>query len=145
MKVEHVEVIDRSVDVVWAAFEDTDAMVEWQGNLLKYEQVEGSPDRPGAVSHQTVKNAGVKSVLTVTLLERNPPKMSRSRYEGAQAPFEVTNTFTAQKDGSTGWLAVMDVKLNLLTKALGPVLKPIAQELVKRNGRDFKRYVEDLS
>ena len=142
MKVEHVEIIDSPIESVWAAFEDTDAMVEWQGNLLEYEQVEGSPDKPGAISHQTVKNAGMTSVLTVTLLERKAPKLSRSRYEGAQAPFEVTNTFRQQKDGSTEWVAVMDVKLNLLTKALGPVLKPIAQELVKRNGRDFKQYVE---
>lgn len=142
MKVEHVEVIDRGIDEVWAAFEAPDAMVEWQGNLLEHAFVEGSPDKPGAISHQTVKNAGLTTVLTVTLLERKVPKLSRSRYEGAQAPFEVTNTFKEQKDGSTEWRAVMDVKLNLLTKALGPVLKPIAQELVKRNGRDFKTYVE---
>lgn len=142
MKVDHTEVIDRPVDEVWTLFEDPHAMVEWQGNLLEHAYVEGSPDKPGAISHQTVKNAGVTSVLTVTLLEREPQKLSRSRYEGAQAPFEVTNTFSARKDGSTEWHAEMDVKLNLLTKALGPVLKPIAQELVKRNGRDFKQYVE---
>jgi hypothetical protein len=54
----------------------------------------------------------------------------------------VTNTFTALGDDSTEWLAVMDLKLNLLTKALGPVLKPVMTELIKRNGRDFKHYVE---
>lgn len=142
MKVEHTEVIDRPLAEVWEVFEDPEATVEWQGNLLEYEQVEGSPDKVGSISHQTVKNAGVTSVLTVELLERKAKKLSRSYYEGAQAPFEVTNTFKELKDGSTEWKAVMDVKLNLLTKALGPVLKPIASELVKRNGRDFKQYVE---
>lgn len=142
MKVEHVEVIDCPIEEVWAAFEDPDAMVEWQGNLLEHAYVEGSPDKPGAISHQTVKNAGVTTVLTVTLFERKAPKLSRSLYEGAQAPFEVTNTFKQVKDGSTEWRAVMDVKLNLLTRALSPVLKPISNELVKRNGRDFKQYLE---
>jgi hypothetical protein len=129
-------VIERPLDEVWAAFDDPDAMVEWQGNLVAYEQV--SDD----VSRQTVRNAGINQELTVTLLEHEAPSLAKSRYEGAQVPFEVTNTFTALGDDSTEWLAVMDLKLNLLTKALGPVLKPVMTELIKRNGRDFKHYVE---
>lgn len=128
--------IERPLDEVWAAFDDPDAMVEWQGNLVAYEQV--SDD----VSRQTVRNAGINQELTVTLLEHEAPSLAKSRYEGAQVPFEVTNTFTALGDDSTEWLAVMDLKLNLLTKALGPVLKPVMTELIKRNGRDFKHYVE---
>jgi uncharacterized membrane protein len=136
LKAEHRVVIERPLDEVWAAFDDPDAMVEWQGNLVAYEQV--SDD----VSRQTVRNAGINQELTVTLLEHEAPSLAKSRYEGAQVPFEVTNTFTALGDDSTEWLAVMDLKLNLLTKALGPVLKPVMTELIKRNGRDFKHYVE---
>lgn len=129
-------VIDRPLDEVWAVFDDAEAMVEWQGNLVSFEEVSET------VSLQTVRNAGINQELTVTLLEHEAPKFAKSRYEGAQVPFEVTNTFTAVDDGSTEWCAVMDLKLNLLTKALGPVLKPVMQELIKRNGRDFKTYVE---
>lgn len=117
-------------------FDDPDAMVEWQGNLVSFEEVSDT------ASLQTVRNAGINQELTVTLLEREAPKLAKSRYEGAQVPFEVTNTFAAVDDGSTEWCAVMDLKLNLLTKALGPVLKPVMLELIKRNGRDFKRFVE---
>lgn len=138
MKAEHRVVIDRPIEEVWAVFDDPDAMVEWQDNLISFEEVSES------VSLQTVRNAGINQELTVTLLEYEAPVLAKSRYEGAQAPFEVTNTFTAIDDGSTEWLAVMDLKLNLLTKALGPVLKPVMNELVKRNGRDFKNYVESL-
>lgn len=138
MKAEHRVVIDRPIEEVWAVFDDPDAMVEWQDNLISFEEVSES------ISLQTVRNAGINQELTVTLLEYEAPVLAKSRYEGAQAPFEVTNTFTAIDDGSTEWLAVMDLKLNLLTKALGPVLKPVMNELVKRNGRDFKNYVESL-
>lgn len=131
-------VIDRPLEEVWAVFDDPEAMVEWQGNLIRNEEVSET------VSLQTVRNAGINQELTVTLLEHNPPKLQKSRYEGAQVPFEVTNTFTAVDENSTEWCAVMDLKLNLLTKALGPVLKPVMQELIKRNGRDFKTYVESL-
>lgn len=117
-------------------FDDPDAMVEWQSNLISHERFSES------ISRQKVRNAGITQELTVTLLEEEPPTMTKSRYEGAQVPLEVTNTFTAVSDDSTEWLAVMDLKLSLLTKALGPVLKPVMLELIKRNGRDFKEYVE---
>ena len=136
MKAEHRVTIDRPIEEVWEVFEDTEAMVEWQGNLLSYEQVSDG------VSLQTVRNAGMNQELTVKLLERKAPKLSKSRYDGAQVPFEVTNTFVAVDDNSTEWCAEMDLKLNLLTKALGPVLKPVMMDLIKRNGRDFKSYVE---
>jgi uncharacterized membrane protein len=136
LKAEHRVVIDRPLEEVWAVFDDPDAMVEWQGNLVSYEEVSDG------VSLQTVRNAGMNQELTVTLLEHEPPMLAKSRYEGAQVPFEVTNTFTAVDDDSTEWVAVMDLKLNLLTKALGPVLKPVMTELIKRNGRDFKQYAE---
>lgn len=136
MKAEHRVTIDRPIEEVWEVFEDTDAMVEWQGNLISYEQVSDG------VSLQTVRNAGMNQELTVKLLERKAPTLSKSRYDGAQVPFEVTNTFAAIDDDSTEWCAVMDLKLNLLTKALGPVLKPVMMELIKRNGRDFKKFVE---
>jgi uncharacterized membrane protein len=136
LKAEHRVVIDRPLDEVWAVFDDAEAMVEWQGNLVSFEEVSDT------VSLQTVRNAGINQELTVTLLKHEAPTFAKSRYEGAQVPFEVTNTFTAVDDDSTEWCAVMDLKLNLLTKALGPVLKPVMHELIKRNGRDFKTYVE---
>jgi uncharacterized membrane protein len=136
LKAEHRVVIDRPIETVWAVFDDPEAMVEWQGNLLSHEKFSDS------ISRQKVRNAGITQELTVTLLESEPPVMTKSLYEGAQVPFEVTSTFTPVGEGSTEWHALMDLKLSLLTKALGPVLKPVMLELIKRNGRDFKAYVE---
>lgn len=142
MKVEHAVVIDRPIAEVWAIFDDSDLAIEWQGNLLEYAQIEGAADEVGSISLQTVKNMGVKQELTVTLLERSAPELSTSRYEGAQVPFTVVNTFSDLGEGMTEWHAELEVKLGLVQKALAPVLKPIMGELVARNGRDFKEFVE---
>jgi uncharacterized protein YndB with AHSA1/START domain len=142
MKVEHAVVIERPREEVWAVFDDPELMVEWQGNLLEYEQLEGESDEIGSISRQTIKNVGVKSDLTVTLLERDEPELSSSHYEGAQVPFTVINTFSDLGDGTTEWHAELEVRLGLVQKALAPILKPLMSDLVSRNGRDFKAFVE---
>ena len=44
MEVEHVTVIEKPIEEVWAAFDDPDLLVEWQTRLIEYEQIEGAPD-----------------------------------------------------------------------------------------------------
>lgn len=141
MKVSHTEVIDRPVSEVWTAFESPQLFFEWQGNLLEFEQVEGDFDEEGSVAHMRVRQTGMTNNLTVTVLRRSEHRVKYG-YEGAQAPFEIANRFEDVGDGKTEWTAELEVKLNLLTRALGPVLKPIASELVKRNGRDFREFME---
>lgn len=144
MKVERSVVIERPLEQVWAAFDDPDAMVEWQDDLLEYEQLEGEPHEIGSISRQTIKQMGVRQDLTVTLLERRPPELSTSHYEGAQAPFTAINTFEDLGDGTTEWTAVLEIKLGMLQRALELALKPLASELTKRNARSFKAYCENL-
>lgn len=142
MEVEHVTVIEKPVEEVWAAFDDPDLLVEWQTRLIGYEQVEGAPDEIGSVSTQTIKRSSGDIELTVTLLDRRDGEFSQSRYEGMQLPFTISNTFTAVDDDTTEWHVVVDVRLNLMQKALGPVLKGPLTELAEKNGEDFKKFVE---
>ncbi len=143
MKVSHTEVIAAPVSEVFAAFEDPDVIASWQDNMLEFEMLKGSFTRKGGVAHMKVRQTGMTNDLTVSVLERNARKFYvKYGYEGAQAPFEIANSFVDLGDGSTEWTAEMDVKLSLLTKALGPVLKPIASELVKANGRAFRAWCE---
>lgn len=142
MRVSHTEIIERPIAEVWAEFENAEAFTEWQTNLLEYSQVSGSYNAVGGVAAMKVRQVGMTNDLTVTVLSRDARKHRVAyRYEGAQAPFEIANSFRSV-DGGTEWTAELDVKLNLLTKALAPVLKPIANELVKGNGRGFKSYCE---
>lgn len=139
----HTEVLPGAAAVVFAAFEDPDAIMAWQSDLLEFEVVKGAFNRNGGVARMLVKQAGIKTEMTATVAERRAPKMVRYRYEGAQVPFEITNTFRDLDDGTTEWTAELDLKLGFVFKALGPVLKPIAKELVKRNGRNFRGWCEE--
>lgn len=143
MRVEHTEVIEAPVADVWKAFEDPSVFQQWQTNLLEYEQLEGSFTKVGGVARMKAKQVGTTNELTVTVVERDARKrMVKYHYEGAQAPFEILNRFRALDGGGTEWTATLDVQLSLLTRALGPVLKPLANELVKGNGKNFREWCE---
>jgi hypothetical protein len=104
--------------------------------------LEGEFTKVGGIAAMKVKETGIDTTLTAKVLSRNARKYEVTYgYKGAPAPFEIANTFRAA-DGGTEWTAVLDLKLNLLTKALEPILKPLASQLVKNNGRGFKAYME---
>lgn len=142
MEVEHVTVIEKPIADVWSAFDDPDQLVEWQERLKSYEQIEGASDEIGSVSLQTIRRSKGDLELTVTLLDRREGEFSQSRYEGMQLPFTISNTFTEIDDDTTEWHVVVDVRLNLMQKALAGVLKGPLTELAEQNGEDFKKFVE---
>ncbi len=142
MEVEHAIVIERPLEEVWAIFDDPDLLLQWQSALVAYEQIEGDPGEDGSVSRQTIERSGREVELTVTVLDRREPEFMKMHYEGLQLPFEISNTFTSVDGNKTEWHAVIDVRLNLMQKALGPVLKGPLADLTEQNGEDFKRFAE---
>jgi uncharacterized membrane protein len=142
MKVSHTVVIECPLETVWELFDNVENMLEWQDELQSYEMVEGEPGEIGSVRSQTIKQMGVTQRLTATLLEREPPHRAAMHYEGAQAPFTAYDEFTDLGDGTTEWSSTLDVKLGMLQKPLELVIKPLASDLVKRNGRNFKEFCE---
>jgi hypothetical protein len=144
MVIEHSVVIERPLDEVWSIFDDPARQVEWQKDLVQYEHLSGRGNGKGSVSRLTFERDGGQTVLTATVEERTPPKRFVAVYEGMQLPFKLTSTFTALSDESSEWHAEIEVRLNLLQKALTPVLKGAMSELAQRNGDGFKRYVESI-
>ncbi|MFY9487713.1 MAG: SRPBCC family protein [Solirubrobacterales bacterium] len=142
MVVEHSIDINKPLKEVWAVFDDPDQLVAWQSALISYQQISGEPGEPGSVSKQTIKRSSGETELTVTVLDRRPPEFSKAQYEGMPLPFTISNSFSDVGDGMTEWHAVIDVRLNLMQKALGPVLKGAMQELAEQNAEDFKQFVE---
>lgn len=144
MKVEHTEVIEGQVAEIFRAFEDPEVIAAWQDNMLEFELIEGSFQEQGGVARMKVKQVGITNDVTVTVIKRDAKKhMVAYHYEGAQAPFTITNNFTDLGDGTTEWTAVLEAKLPLLAKALEIALKPLAGELVKGNGRNFRAWCEE--
>ena len=142
MEVEHSIVIERGRDEVWAAFNDPDLLLQWQDMTVAYQQISGEAGETGSVSRQTIRRSGGDSELTVTVVDRREPEFSQSKYEGMQLPFTIANTFKVVGDDRTEWHAVVDVRLNLMQKALTPVLKGALAELIEKNGVQFKEFVE---
>lgn len=143
MKVQHTEVIAAPVAEVFPAFEDPEVIAAWQDNLLEFELVKGSFQRKGGIARMKVKQVGMTNDLTVTVLDRDAKKYKvRYGYEGAQAPFTISNSFVDLGDGTTEWTAVLEAKLPLLARALEIALKPLAGELVKNNGKHFRAWCE---
>jgi hypothetical protein len=142
MEVRHAVIIERSLEEVWGIFDDPKLLLEWQDAMVGYKQLKGKPDKAGSVSLQTIKRSSGDTELTVTLLERKAPSFSKSRYEGMQLPFTIANSFSEVEEEITEWSAVIDVKLNIVQKAIGPMLKGSLSDLAQQNGDEFKAFVE---
>lgn len=134
-------VIDRPFDEVWAVFDDPALQPEWLEMMSSFEQVSGKGNAKGAVQRVVFERSSGETELTVTVLDHSEGRV-KARYEGMQLPFELTSTFVEIDDDSTEWECEIDVKLSLLTKALGPVIKGSLSDLAAQMGSDFKSYVE---
>lgn len=144
MKVKHTEVIERPVADVFKAFEDPDVIAAWQDNMLEFEMKKGSFQKKGGVAHMKIRQVGMTNDLTVEVIERDARKHTVTyHYDGAQAPFTIANSFDDLGDGTTEWTAVLDARIPLLAKALELALKPLASNLVKNNGTNFRVWCEE--
>jgi carbon monoxide dehydrogenase subunit G len=142
MVVNHSVKINRPFDEVWGAFEDPSLQPKWLGLMKSFEQVKGKGNAKGAVQKVVFERDSGETELTVTILEHSSKGKVVAKYEGMQLPFFLTSHFKAIDDDTTEWSADIEVKLNLLQKALGPVLKGSMADLAAQMGDDFKKYVE---
>lgn len=142
MVVEHSVVIDRPFDEVWAIFNKPALQPEWLDMMKSFKQVKGKDNAKGAVQTVVFTRESGDTELTVTVLKNDGAGHIVARYEGMQLPFVLTSTFGDVGDDSTEWHAEIEVKLNLLQKALAPILGGAMRELAENMGDDFKAYVE---
>lgn len=142
MKVYESVEIDKPFHEVWAVFDDPSLQPEWLDIMKSFEQVKGEGNAKGAVQNVVFTRDSGDTELTVTILEYDPSGAVAARYEGMQLPFVLTSTFSVVDDDTTEWAAEIEVKLSLIQKPLGPVLKGAMSELAQKMGTDFKKYVE---
>jgi hypothetical protein len=143
MVVEHSIIIEQPFDTVWAVFEEPSLQPEWLGMMKSFKQVKGKGNAKGAVQAVVFARDSGDTELTVTILDHDASGKVVARYEGMQLPFVLTSTFSEESSGSTRWSAEIEVKLSLIQKALGPILKGSMSDLAAEMGNDFKAYVEE--
>jgi uncharacterized protein YndB with AHSA1/START domain len=144
MKVAHSETLKGDVDEVFVAFEDPEVIAAWQDNMLEFEMLEGEFNEQGGVAHMRVKQMEMTNDLTVKVVERDAGEhLVKYSYDGAQAPFTITNTFVDNGDGTTEWTAELEARISRLLKPLELALKPLAGKLVSDNGKNFRGWCDE--
>jgi carbon monoxide dehydrogenase subunit G len=142
MVVDHSIIIDKPFDEVWGVFDDPSLQPEWLDIMKSFTQVKGKGNEKGAVQKVVFSRDSGETELTVTILKHDPAGQVVAEYKGMQLPFILTSNFVELEDDTTEWAAEIEVKLSLIQKALGPVLKGAMSDLAKQMGSDFKKYVE---
>ena len=67
-------ILDKPIDAVWAAFDNTENLFKWQPSLTDFRHMSGEPGQPGAVSELTYREGKRTMVLTETITERDVPE-----------------------------------------------------------------------
>ena len=141
MEIVHEVPVDSDPAAVWEVLKDPSLMPEWFGKLENFKAIKGDGSKKGdRYSVEYARDSG-PLVLSVEVLKVDAPHGHVHRFEGFQVPFTITSEISKDGDAST-WTATIDVKLSLMQKALGPVIKNYLDGLAHDMGDGFKQYVE---
>ena len=133
--------VGREPEVVWEVLRDPSLMPEWFEKLDNYVAVVG--DGMSAGDRYTVdylRDSGPIE-LSVEVLAVDAPDSHVHRFEGLPVAFTITSDLEESEDG-TRWTATIEVKLSLVQRALGPVIKGYLDDLAGHMAEGFKSYVE---
>ncbi len=139
--------VDHRVDVaadpaaVWDVLGDPSLMPEWFTKLENFEALKGDGTKKGDRYQLEYPRNDGPLVLSVEVLSVDAPHGHVHRFEGFQVPFTITSTIETDGNGSV-WDASIEVKLSLVQRALGPVIKNYLDGFAREMGDDFRTYVE---
>ena len=117
-------------------------MPEWFAKLGNFVAVSG--DGTGAGDEYTIDylRDGDDKELRVQVLSVDVGIGHVHRFEGLPVAFTITSELTQEGDGTT-WVATIEVKLSLIQRTLGPVIKGYLDDLAGDMAEGFKTYVEE--
>lgn len=141
MEIVHEVPIDSEPAAVWEVLKDPSLMPEWFGKLENFKAIKGDGTKKGdRYSVEYARDSGPLE-LTVEVIKVDAPHGHVHHFEGFQVPFTITSSIDEDGDASI-WTAAIEVKLSLMQKALGPVIKNYLGGLAHDMGDGFKQYVE---
>lgn len=143
MKIERSVDVARGADDVWAVLRDPALMPDWFEKLDNFVALAGDGMNPGdRYSIEYVRDSGPVG-LEVEVIEVEEPDGHVHRFEGLPVAFTIASELIEIDDGSTTWTATIEVKLSLIQRALGPVIKGYLDDLAGDMAEGFKSYVEE--
>lgn len=141
MQIDHMVPVDADPAAVWDVLRDPSLMPDWFEKLENFKAVKGDGTSKGdRYSVEYARDSGPLE-LRAEVVQVNAPTSHVHRFEGFQVPFTITSSIEDDGDGSI-WHASIEVKLSLMQKALGPVIKNYLDGLARDMGDGFKQYVE---
>lgn len=141
MEINHTVEVASDPAAVWEVLRDPSLMPDWFEKLQNFNAVKGDGmSRGDLYTVEYARDSGPLE-LSVEVLKVDPPHGHVHRFEGFQVPFTITSTVAPDDDGSI-WNAGIEVKLSLVQRALGPVIKNYLDGLAREMGDGFKSYVE---
>lgn len=133
--------VDRDQAAVWEVLCDPSLMPEWFGKLDNFKAVAGDGTSAGdRYTVDYVRDSGPIE-LRAEVLEVDAPDSHSHRFEGLPVAFTIVSELS-QRGDATRWTATIEVKLSLVQRALGPVIKGYLDDLAGDMADGFKSYVE---
>lgn len=133
--------LERSIDVVWRAFDNFDNLKIWMPSLTDIQHVSGTPGQPGAVSRLTILENGRKMVMDETVVSRREPYEFDGRYDTEYGCNEVQNRFESESGGQTKWSLTAEFTFRGFFRFMAPLFKGVIR---KRLSEDCARFKEKL-
>jgi carbon monoxide dehydrogenase subunit G len=141
VKIERSVEVARPHDEVWAVLREPALMPAWFNSLENFATVLGDGTQAGDKYTIDYMRESGSTRLSVEVLEVDEPDGHVHLFKGLPVAFSITSRLSG--DGSTTvWSATIEVKLSLVQRALGPVIKGTLDGLADDMSESFKQYVE---
>lgn len=142
MKLRFEQVIDASIENVWAMFDNPDYMPRWQHNLKAHVQKSGVSGQRGSVAELIYDENGRKVVMTETVTERREPDLLAGTYDSAHATMNIVNHFEKIDERTTRWVGYCNFRFKGLMKIIGPLIRGNIRKRTEADMGRFKLMVE---
>lgn len=141
MRIDRSVEIARERDAVWAVLRDPALMPDWFEKLGNFVAISGDGTDAGDQYTIDYLREGGNKELSVSVLSVDEGSGHVHRFEGLPVAFTITSELSEVGDG-TSWNATIEVKLSLIQRTLGPVIKGYLDDLAGDMADGFKTYVE---
>ena len=141
MKLTIETTLEKPIDAVWRAFDNTENLKLWMPTLKEFQHISGAQGQPGAVSRLTFVENGRNIVMDETILTRREPSEFSGRYDSEYGANDVSNRFESMAGGQTKWTLEAEFSFKGFFRFLAPAFRGMIR---KRLNDDCARFKEKL-
>jgi uncharacterized protein YndB with AHSA1/START domain len=142
LKIDRSVVIGRAQDEVWDVLRDPSLMPQWFAKLGNFVALEGDGTAAGDRYTIDYLREDDDKELRVEVLSVDEGDGHIHRFEGLPVAFTIASVLDAQERELTTWTATIEVRLSLVQRALGPVIRGYLDDLAGDMADGFKNYLE---